>query len=470
MNIQQILEEIDVLYSQQKVDEVAVLLEGKIPQLKEAGDVAAVISLMNELLGIYREKGDSEHGATLCLDLLQEFRSHRLPEDEHYATTLLNIATANRAFGQFDEARKYYKLCQEIYQVKLPEHDYRFASLYNNLSLLYSEMGVFPKALTHLERSLEILSHHQGVDVQVATGNTSLAQISVAMGDLEQAQKYIEIALGIFSKEEDYHFSAALATAAEIELMYENYTESAFLYQKAMSEIEKYLGKTGNYEVLAGYLQEVEELQEKAEQKEKQVAVLVDYEWKAFDKVQGVDGRATCQDDFETFQIMRSSQFYVWEDALCESYREDLESAQAQGRNLVSEKYGFMMESNDPQGFEKIRQQLPEMSSEKEREIEEILTLQMAMVLALEKKYPRFVSQGRSLRREEDSIYNTSYETYLRGELCSYSEKTVKLYLEMLKNHQKEGINTAKRYMEQVAKQYGYLSLKSAEAAMMEQS
>lgn len=75
---------------------------------------------------------------------------------------------------------------------------------------------------------------------------------------------------------------------------------------------------------------------------------IIETEWTQFDKVQNRGGRAACQDDWKTFAVMRSSQFQVWTQALLESYRKDLRSAQKEGRNLFWEKYARMMERTAP--------------------------------------------------------------------------------------------------------------------------
>ena len=71
---------------------------------------------------------------------------------------------------------------------------------------------------------------------------------------------------------------------------------------------------------------------------------IVDIEWVMFDKVNNIGGRASCQDEKQTFYIMRSSQLGAWNEALLGSYLEDLQQAKAEGRNPLSEKYGYMME------------------------------------------------------------------------------------------------------------------------------
>ena len=48
-------------------------------------------------------------------------------------------------------------------------------------------------------------------------------------------------------------------------------------------------------------------------EKEEWIDQIVALEWKQFQAVQNEGGRAACQDDWETFQIMRKSQFMAWD-------------------------------------------------------------------------------------------------------------------------------------------------------------
>lgn len=46
--------------------------------------------------------------------------------------------------------------------------------------------------------------------------------------------------------------------------------------------------------------------------KKEYTASIIRMEWELFDKVQNIGGRASCQDQWSTFQIMRSSQLLAW--------------------------------------------------------------------------------------------------------------------------------------------------------------
>ena len=92
-----------------------------------------------------------------------------------------------------------------------------------------------------------------------------------------------------------------------------------------------------------------------------------------FDAVENISGRASCQDDYDTFRIMRKSQLEAWNAETLESYLNDLKTAQENGRNLLSEKYAFMMEYTSPDEFEQIRDRLPDITEDKKRLIEAIV-------------------------------------------------------------------------------------------------
>lgn len=770
------MEEIDVLYSQQKIEEVEQLLIQKIDELKQENQTLQAISLINELIGIYREKGDKQKGTKYCEEVLNLFKENNLKNDANYGTTLLNVATANRSFGNYELSKSYYDECMEIYDSEIDENDYRYASLYNNLSLLSIELGDMQESINYLEKSLKILENHKGVEVQIATANTTLSQIYLNVNNLEKAQEHINIATSVFDDFEDYHYSATLATSAQIQYLMKNFEKSAELYKKAMSEIEKYVGKSENYKILEKNLNSVLEhikpkglqiskefyrefgekmIKEKFSAYESKIAVglvgqgsecfgfddelskdhdfgagfclwvtdevyseigeqlqveydklpkeykgikristhntnkrvgifkikefykslimfedvpitndewlyLEDYqlaqatngeifrddlgeftriregllkyypvevlakkivnkahlvsqtgqynfervlkrgdlvtssiilsdfimnvmqlgfllnrkyapfykwtyksfceldilsgisrsisklqglyaninnnndniaiddilntiekivseiikelrkqgfiklgdnenfldfyldeiaslnlksgeilgekielvkkivvaEWNAFDSVNGMDGRATCQDDFTTFNIMRSSQFLAWSNELLRSYAFDFEYANKIGRNIITEKYAFMMKSTDFENYKLMEEHLPKISDEKNNLIEIIVEQQLDLMEQLKVKYPKLVSNARSLRATEDSEYNTSYETYLRGELCTYSMRTVRLYHDFIQNNNRLGINTARLYLENTAKLYGYKDIETAESKL----
>ena len=200
---------------------------------------------------------------------------------------------------------------------------------------------------------------------------------------------------------------------------------------------------------------------------EELVKKIVDLEWNAFDKVSNEGGRASCQNDFTTFNIMRRSQYLTWSDEMLDSYIKDFEEANARGWNLISEKYGRMEESTAPNRWNEIKDIFPIISDEKKAIIENIVAVQTGMMEEFAKEYPKASSNTRVIHTSEDTIYDTSYETYLRGEISTYSDETLILYGRFIARIAQEGKNLAKLIIENTALLYGYASLEDMESKLL---
>lgn len=205
-------------------------------------------------------------------------------------------------------------------------------------------------------------------------------------------------------------------------------------------------------------------------EKDELIDKLVLLEWNAFDKVKNEGGRADCQNNFLTFQIMRKSQYLTWTKELLISFIEDFLEAEKQGRNLISEKYGRMMESTAPEQYEEIKEYLQKLSEEKKEIIEAIVAIEVAWNEAFAEEYPMLSAQGRSIHTSEDSHVNTSAETYLRGELATYSDRTLALYGAFVAEYARKGKNLIRDTITHTVQLYGYSDLEAAETEMKRQN
>lgn len=198
-------------------------------------------------------------------------------------------------------------------------------------------------------------------------------------------------------------------------------------------------------------------------EKQHLIEEIVLHEWNQFDKVKNEGGRADCQDDWNTFSLMRKSQYMTWNEKLLESYLNDLLEAEAHGWNLITEKYARMMESTAPTKFEELKDMLPKRSDERLAIQEEIIKIQIEWMEEFAAKYPKMAGNSRNIHTYEDGPYNTSYETYLRGELGTYSDDTLLLYGRFVVAIKKRGGNLAYEIMTNTALGYGYKSVADAE-------
>lgn len=190
-------------------------------------------------------------------------------------------------------------------------------------------------------------------------------------------------------------------------------------------------------------------------------------EFEAFDKVQNEGGRASCQNNWPTFSVMRKSQYMIWNRPMLIQYLYDFTREYELGHNLITEKYGRMMESTAPERYEQICQYFPEISEAKKAVIEQIVGIQMSMLEEFGKEYPQLAGNARSFHTYEDNPMNTSYETYLRGEISTYSDKMLQLYGGFVVSCAQSGRNIARETIANTGLLYGYKDLESFEKSVL---
>lgn len=777
MDINVILEQYDAMFGTRSIDEIEAFLVKNMQEAKEKAELGVLVTLLNEIIGFCRDTTQKDKSLHYCDELMEQLKKMRLEGSVEYATSLLNIANAYRAFDKAGEAVDLFYKVHEIYGKKLSPSDFGYASLYNNWSLAYQELSDFENARNMLMRALIIVDLYEDAVIPQATTRTNLATTLLQLGTnetYEDAVKYLGEALEIFEKDggRDFHYGAALVAMGDAHSFKKDYDKAATFYKRGMEEIRKHVGKTDNYErVLEKYnyakglapnkewisnLERSREFYEKYGKEmihthfpeyEKRIAVglvgegsdcfgfddeisadhdyavgfcmwltaddfeemgaalqaeydklvdkyvaesvnnrylesrrgvfningfynqvlgtdcdieegeidfsgieefrlaaatngavftdelgafsevrkqlscypdavwraklagalhdfsqyaqsnyarmmarqdymtaglciakavesamdliyllnrtyapyykwkkkglerfsisckvlpllervmalpgqaeawkaviysstmintkdecvrlfeevaaeilnelkrldlvsgedtfleiyikqilegknmdiiekIIDLEWKQFDKVQNEGGRADCQDDFGTFELMRKSQYLTWNEELLYSYYNDLVTAENKDWNLIMEKYARMMKSTAPLKYAELEKDLPKLSEDRIAIQEEIIRIQVNWMEEFAKKYPKMADNARSIRTSEDNEFNTSYETYLRGELGTYSENTFILYGRFIAGLLKEQRNLAYEIMNNTAKLYGYNSVSDAE-------
>ncbi len=198
---------------------------------------------------------------------------------------------------------------------------------------------------------------------------------------------------------------------------------------------------------------------------EKTIETIIELEWRFFDLVQNEGGRASCQDDWKTFRIMRGSQFMAWSQPLLESWYKDLLRARSEGRNPLTEKYGYMMCVADPRANREMMDRLPPVSEEKKSLSRKIVDRLVQQNAAFARRYPLVAGHARPLRTADEGAGTmTSMETYQLGELWTYSQRTLILLDEHLVRLAGEGVNYAELVVRNSLIQRGFAGLEDAEA------
>ncbi len=151
------------------------------------------------------------------------------------------------------------------------------------------------------------------------------------------------------------------------------------------------------------------------ENKEDLILEIMEMEWAMFTAVRNRGGRASCQEDPDTFKIIRTSTFKTWSEPTLESYHSDLVRAKEAGRNLMTEKYARMENLSAP------------LDPEAADLIDKIVEQECRWATELMERYPD-AKMARPIYSSQDTPYVVSSETYSRGELATYSKETLESY------------------------------------------
>lgn len=253
MDINTFFARLDTFFAENQIEKVEPFLYDSLEQAKEEKDYGAYISICNEMIGFFRSVSEFRKAFDAAEDVLLLMEELQLDHSEHFATTLLNTATAYRAAGNYQQAYTYYEQALQIYQGLIPPDDYRYAGLYNNMSILLEKMEQNDKAIQYAGKALAIIETLEGGEMETATTLTNLALLYFKISDYPKAQELLEQALALFEKsgdKTDAHYSGALAGVGEAYYRMKDYGKSLTAYEKALEEVEKHFGRNLSYAVL----------------------------------------------------------------------------------------------------------------------------------------------------------------------------------------------------------------------------
>ena len=280
MDINQVTEELDELFAQQKIDEIPQFLESHIAQAIEVGAKDVLLTLYNEIIGFYRETGQYDLSIQNCHKAIELMDDMGIQDTIPYATTLLNSANAHRAAGLLQESLELYNRVRPIYVAQLDEDDMYFANFYNNLSLLYQEMNDFASAKEQLVNALYIVTHKPDKQFEVAVTQANLANTCIELEQDEEAKARAEEAIRIFEEigVDDAHYSAALSALGSLYYMDKDYANALSVMEKSRDCVAKYLGVdniqykrlSDNIEIIKNKIEEIASAQEEASAPEPQ--------------------------------------------------------------------------------------------------------------------------------------------------------------------------------------------------------
>jgi hypothetical protein len=163
---------------------------------------------------------------------------------------------------------------------------------------------------------------------------------------------------------------------------------------------------------------------------------IVESEFDMFERVR-TNEPSLCKERPETFRAMRRMAHSVLSTKTLQSYVEDLQKAEAEGRNLLTEKYARMDNRIPPLKLNPI--------------IDDIVEIEARWMEELSRKYPHAVR------------HRPGFKIYLSCELETYSDETLELYFGDVSRAEKEGRNLTEERYARMTRQMGYGSIDELE-------
>lgn len=253
MNMDAFFEELDSYFEKNQVEKIDGFLTASLARAKEEDDYAAYISICNEMIGFYRSVSAFQKAYEAAEDVLLLMEELKLEDTEHFATTLLNAATAYSAAGDYAQALRLYRQAMQIYERLLQPEDYRWASLYNNMSIMLEKAGEDRESVESAKKALAIIEKQEGNEAQTATTLTNLAMAHFKLSENEEAKRCLVRAIALFEQDSENineHYSGALAGMGEACFRDGEYGKSLFYYESALEDVKRHYGENMSYGIL----------------------------------------------------------------------------------------------------------------------------------------------------------------------------------------------------------------------------
>lgn len=216
VNISNFISELDSFFSREDLEGAGSCLLKWRALAKDCGDKKGELSILNEMIGFYRQTQEKDKGTDAINDALSLIDELNLKDEKPKGTFLLNIATTLKSFDKAEESIEYYDKATEILTSVLSPEDPLIAGLYNNMALAFQSLGNYEEAESCFLKAISITGKNESEALENAVSLVNLAHL------------YFE------TDEMDFRVSTLMEKASEIlkNPKYEGYPKYAYTLRK----------------------------------------------------------------------------------------------------------------------------------------------------------------------------------------------------------------------------------------------
>ena len=381
------------------------------------------LGILQNLAHVQLESGNAQQSEDLGRQAASLCETVHGADSPHLAEALLHLSAAQYRQQKLDDAQHCLQRAIKIWQTQ-PEPSPRLGTCLNNLGRIEEERGnhaqgiaLHRKALA-LRRSLLGECHE---DTAFTLGNLGVAL--AASGQWHEAADILESALACYARLGRHKSPEA-----------EGYRKNLAVCRKALGQQSPPQADKTAYNVAHKTASRATLLHE-----------IIEKELNMFLATPNQGGTASCQQNPQGFRIMRRMSISALSDATLAHYLDDLHRAEAQGRNVMIEKYARMDSLIPPLQANPL--------------IDEIVRAETAFIQAASAQYPHVIRHGG----------NSAFQNYLRCEAETYSPITLESYAADLRRAKLQGRNPAIERFRCLADLLGKPSLEAFEKETFEQ-
>ena len=189
--LRRVLDKLDEYFAKDDAAGAERHLNYWLAEAEQNRDDRGKLSLLNELVGLYRKTDREEAAMAAAEQAVSLAKAIGLEGSVTMGTTLLNYATACRAFDKPEQALALYEQARALYEANLSPQDGRLAGLYNNMGVTLTALERYAEARDLYESTLAIISQTEGGQADEAVTWLNLADLIGNEKGLEQGDAAI---------------------------------------------------------------------------------------------------------------------------------------------------------------------------------------------------------------------------------------------------------------------------------------
>ena len=184
--VKRVIEKADEYYNKNDLAGAKRHLEYWEKEAVALNDLNGELSVINELLGLYRKNGDDGNAIRVIERALILIEKLELKGTVSGATVYLNAATTYKAVGKADKALPLYEKTLAIYNANLDKTDERFGGFYNNYALALTDAGDYKKAEECYFNAIKVMEKAENGKPDTAITYVNLAHLYEQAGKTEK--------------------------------------------------------------------------------------------------------------------------------------------------------------------------------------------------------------------------------------------------------------------------------------------